>query len=600
MLGVFPVFYLRPRGEQRPTEEVMQSGSSCDATNTATSSYFLHLDDADLLHRDFGVPRDAVQTWQQSAKTASRCAIRRYATCCIVRSDPFKSVGSASSDASAIDASGAVFRLDREPVRGFESEVGSRTTFRVTAGDRHGVSRPPGERTDATTILFCPPIPRAPASGNATARIDPCWSRADGVLRVSPRARVTFNNRLQYAYGAGAHYSTAWARGIASALCERVTEYRVPLPNLLMRRPSIIDAAVALQISGHIQDSRGCSLEHMQAHVAACRARFRRCDVYMHTWSTLHPQTASWHTRPSSPPHEVVSQARARSRPIEESSEACMVRIRQALRPLAAQVEEQPRPPRQVEDAGVDSLAPDGLPFNQSGTLTACSGHGYACNWGPARLHSWNMSLLGMALASRLRAASGSRYDVAIRIRPDERVPWWDLVNKQGWNSHSRSWLQRLWNCVALFALAQNASSPNSLFKHSAALPALLPSMSDPRPSSHETVIFDPRRALMACGSLSRDWKGGLNEDQCFFATPATIDAVLVDQFQFNYPKVYADVRRGANAWASSSIYRAAGAQAMSSGDYWQAQELQFVHAIRLAGMQRARMCYGAEVEWRS
>ena len=375
-------------------------------------------------------------------------------------------------------------------------------------------------------------------------------------------------------------------------MCERVTEVHVPLANLMMRRP-IADAAVAIQISGHLQDGRGCSLDHMQGHAAACRARFRRCDVYLHTWSTLHPQTASWHDGPSSP--HANSHAR---REINTSSEACMARIREALRPAATRVEKQPDPPS--DEIGVGSLAPDGLPFNYSGTLTAC-GSQYACNWGPARLHGWQMSLAGMAQAAKLRADSGVRYDVAVRIRPDERVPWWDLLNQQGWSSHVRSWLQRLWNCVATFALALNDSAPSALFKHSAALPALFTTSTSPHTtpstSPHETLLFDPRAALMACGPLPRDFKGGLNEDGCFFGTPATIDAVL-GQFQSNYAAVYADVRRGANAGASV-LYRAAGAQGMSSGDYWQAQELQLAHAIRLAGLQRARMCYGDEVEWR-
>eukprot|EP00966_Prymnesium_polylepis_P234501 5424061-Prymnesium_polylepis.2 len=221
------------------------------------------------------------------------------------------------------------------------------------------------------------------------------------------------------------------------------------------------------------------------------------------------------------------------------------------------------------------------------------------------------MSLAGMANASRLRAASGVRHDVAIRLRPDGRMPWWDASGQVEWNALSLSWIARMWNCIALFAQSLTAwtrraggvdtrGAFESLLGHP---PVVLDVRQNTSAYVPDSASFKPRRALMACGPRNRGFNGGLNEDQCFFGTPEALDAVLIDQFMTNYANVYADVRRGANeedkfAMRSRVSPLTGPSHAMGSADYWQHQELQFVHALKLAGIQRAHTCWGDAVQW--
>ena len=109
------------------------------------------------------------------------------------------------------------------------------------------------------------------------------------------------------------------------------------------------DAAVALQLSGHLMRCDDFRSDHhaISQHLRACRARFARCDLFVHSWTTLAPRTVHWQHRYRG------------GRNV--SSEGCLRSLERAVRPQATLVEEQGDAP----DA--NSLAPDGEPFTESG-----------------------------------------------------------------------------------------------------------------------------------------------------------------------------------------------------------------------------------------
>ena len=202
----------------------------------------------------------------------------------------------------------------------------------------------------------------------------------------------------------------------------------------------------------------------------ACRERFTRCDVIFHTWSTLEPTTVHWSGRTAQK---------------ETASDACVAKVREVLQPMAVRVEVQPDPPPE------GSLAPDGLPFNDSA-------HPITGNWNAMRSHGWRMALAGMANASRLRASvPGRPYDVAMRFRPDfHHIPWWDGT------FDDEEWQQRLWNCVALFVRSQRRGAGGL---------ALL-QRSRPDGKGLTPSLPRPNHSLIACGPRDSDFRDGLNE----------------------------------------------------------------------------------------
>ena len=98
---------------------------------------------------------------------------------------------------------------------------------------------------------------------------------------------------------------------------------------------------MALQVSGHLAR---CQFGALQAHLTRCRANFARCDVFVHTWSTMAPTTVHW-----SGGHKPNANL---------STAACLPSLIEALEPRALSVETQREQlPREAE------LAPDGLPI---------------------------------------------------------------------------------------------------------------------------------------------------------------------------------------------------------------------------------------------
>ena len=130
------------------------------------------------------------------------------------------------------------------------------------------------------------------------------------------------------------------------------------------------NAAVALQLSGHF---RSCSYPSVVSHLAACRARFARCDLFVHAWATMAPATVHWSGR--------------FERNANVSSAQCIAQLKAELGPAAVAVEEQGAPPPR------EAAAPDGQAWTEGG----------AFHWGPARYWGYLMALRGMRKAGFLR-----------------------------------------------------------------------------------------------------------------------------------------------------------------------------------------------------
>eukprot|EP00966_Prymnesium_polylepis_P097610 2260984-Prymnesium_polylepis.1 len=178
----------------------------------------------------------------------------------------------------------------------------------------------------AVPIFFCPPPPHMSNVTTVEAMAahvtsQECWTRMrkDGIVRISPQARPL---RHAYDWGRGAQSSIAWAQTVTAAICSRTQTFAVPLPNMMLRR-ALVSASVAMQLSGHLQD---CDFRWIERNLAACRLRFTRCDVFVHTWSTLRPLTTSWRGpgKPSATDGAPVA--------------ACLERMKKALQPVAVQV----------------------------------------------------------------------------------------------------------------------------------------------------------------------------------------------------------------------------------------------------------------------
>ena len=148
--------------------------------------------------------------------------------------------------------------------------------------------------------------------------------------------------------------------------------------------------AVALQLSGHLMS---CNYESVALHLQACRARFARCDLFVHSWSTMAPATVHW------------SGEMRHGR--DDSSKRCLQQMKERLDPAAMQTEEQGTPPAS------SAMAPDGQPYDQG------------FHWGPARHFGYLMALHAMhrtsALRRRFERRTNVSYAVSMRLRPDDR-----------------------------------------------------------------------------------------------------------------------------------------------------------------------------------
>lgn len=177
-----------------------------------------------------------------------------------------------------------------------------------------------------------------------------------------------------------------------------------------------LPSAIALQVSGHF--GRGCRTAHLASHVDACRRRFARCDVFIHTWSALEPSTPHWSGAPRG--------ARA-------DAAGCTDGFASELRATGARVnlvrEEQPPAPAD------DAAAPDGRPWEDEGL-----------QWGAARQFGWRMNVLGMLRSAQMRRAAqiadGGTYVAAVRLRPDGK--------EASARSLEPAELPPLWDCVAV------------------------------------------------------------------------------------------------------------------------------------------------------
>eukprot|EP00966_Prymnesium_polylepis_P009196 212026-Prymnesium_polylepis.1 len=283
-------------------------------------------------------------------------------------------------------------------------------------------------------------------------------------------------------------------------------------------------STIALQFSGHLRAR--CVFGPVLLHLRACRERFARCDAFIHTWTTLEPATPHWRRGPRHPRNE--------------SSAGCLNRLREAAVALnistAVLAEQQAAPPP------VDSLAPDGTNFSSKDTAQYF--------YGPEREFGWRMNVHGMSQASRLRRdterARGARYDIAIRLRPDDV-----------WRFGKPQQVATLWACVAsLLPPVGNETVPDGDPSRQ-----FTPSVDEPLAAHKELVSagheirFGSRRAVIARrGSgavvslplfmlaLNSCEGRGLTvtaSDNCFFGPPSMLDRVL-DVFDGRYAAVYA------------------------------------------------------------
>jgi len=149
--------------------------------------------------------------------------------------------------------------------------------------------------------------------------------------------------------------------------------------------------SIALQVSGHVGRHGVCEYRHLVAHLRACRKTFAICDLYLHTWDEIAPNTPSWKGRGGG--------GRARRPELMQSSLACFKTIVAQTKPIASML----RGYVHTEDE------------NRTFTFT-----GY--NWGAAKLRGFRNNIAGMRGAAVLRRESGRRYSLAMRFRPDATV----------------------------------------------------------------------------------------------------------------------------------------------------------------------------------
>ena len=283
-------------------------------------------------------------------------------------------------------------------------------------------------------------------------------------------------------------------------------------PRFELRAPA---AAIAIQISGHL---RGCDLGPVDRHARACRERFGRCDVFVHTWTESVPSTPHW----SGSHYDEASRG--------ESSAACVRKLRKVLQPTAVLVERQEPPPLETAEL----LAPDELPFDQGKVAKAL-------HWGPLRSFGWRSALVAMYKAGELRRQvemrESRRYDLVVRLRPDGL----DSINSsppsdmyQGGRGtdippETRNAKNRvLWDCIALQAGASSAASTHSLSKLS---------------ELKRKRWFDKGRASVNVCSADTGMEDGNANDNCFFGAPEHVD-ILLSQLALNHSATFRAMRR--------------------------------------------------------
>ena len=263
------------------------------------------------------------------------------------------------------------------------------------------------------------------------------------------------------------------------------------------RRLGLVQAAVALQVSGHL--GTGCDTEHLRAHIAACRARFVRCDVFLHTWTELTPRTPHWSGRP---------------RPKALDSRECVEQMARDAQLGLTEIQREAQPPALVSNGTTAApLAPDGLPFEDDSALV----------WGPARYHGWLMNVRGMLSAARLRQRAeakvtaaaayyrgshdtgwtGPSYNLSMRLRPEGK-------ERGGFQSLNDRQLADLWDCVAFAS----------------------------RRGGHAWTA-----RVVPCDPIDPVGLSALGNDNCLFGHPATLDALL-EQMHLRQRETYRETKR--------------------------------------------------------
>ena len=165
----------------------------------------------------------------------------------------------------------------------------------------------------------------------------------------------------------------------------------------------------ALLLSGHLRqacNSQNVSRARTQLfqHVASCRATFR-CDVFLHTWTTVDAATAKWSTGQL-------------SRQASESSYQCLDEITGEIAPTATAVE--------VQDlkALSSQVLRRGLYFKPALVATRMNLHGMAATVQMMNAHAATMNL-SYAIAVRMRVDMGARFSI------DHHLSWINIT--QGW-----------------------------------------------------------------------------------------------------------------------------------------------------------------------
>ena len=281
-----------------------------------------------------------------------------------------------------------------------------------------------------------------------------------------------------------------------------------------------VDAAIAIQLSGHLHVARRmglfreetksirerhirstndlvCFYEPALRHVRACRARFKRCDVFVHTWSNGTSTTPAGSGSHKSPVRRNLT------------AHACLKNLTRDMQPYDVWVETQHDPPPK------DSLAPDGQRINES-SIKWIHQH-------PDMFYGFRMNLHGMSRAADLRRRSGREYSYVFRMRPDGKDPTFDF----GWKAHTSQKLgESLWDCVA-FAAARAMQEPTT--------PPIWAGANTPR---WHDLVTEKLNSCGPIGNLGTAGQNGERRDNCFWATPPIMDHML-SIFENNFTQVF-------------------------------------------------------------
>lgn len=151
---------------------------------------------------------------------------------------------------------------------------------------------------------------------------------------------------------------------------------------------------VALQLSGHLRDlcESPAHFAPLESTVFACRNAVARCDLFVHTWDTLHAQTSSWHTwHPTDIPSATMS------------SSTCVAKLKSRLQPVKVEVDHQL----------------PGASANETWVVAAGKRRETHVSLAGIRSAIYGVSRVAAMRREYELARKDPPYDVAIRLRPD-------------------------------------------------------------------------------------------------------------------------------------------------------------------------------------